>query len=135
MVNVIIALGSNHLQAAHIEWASQRLAAVVQSLRFSRRLWTEDIHGRGIFYMNRLAFGTTTLSATDLQRALKAIEAESGRVLSPKAGSLSQGMLPAVLPQTPHVTIDLDLMLYGDDRFHLSDWPRPYIQQLINDVL
>jgi 2-amino-4-hydroxy-6-hydroxymethyldihydropteridine diphosphokinase len=115
MNNVIIALGSNLQQAAHIEWASQRLAAVVQSLRFSRRLWTADIHGRGMFYMNRLACGTTSLTADELQQALKAIETETRR--------------------TPgRVTIDLDLMQYGDERFHLSDWTRPYIQQLLPDI-
>ena len=115
MNNVIIALGSNHQQAAHIEWASQRLASVVRSLRFSRRLWTADSHGRGMSYMNRLACGTTSLTADDLQQALKAIETETRR--------------------TPgRVTIDLDLMLYGDSRYHLSDWPRPYIQQLLPDI-
>ncbi len=33
------------------------------------------------------------------------------------------------------VTIDLDLMLYDDERYHLRDWPHPYIQQLIDDVI
>ena len=33
-----------------------------------------------------------------------------------------------------HVTIDLDLMLYNDARYHEKDWPRPYIQLLINDI-
>ncbi len=32
------------------------------------------------------------------------------------------------------MTLDLDLMQYGAQRMHLHDWPRPYIQQLINDI-
>lgn len=116
MPQVLIALGSNYLQSAHIEWASQRLSAIVCDLRFSRKLWTKDIHGHGILYMNRLACGTITLSADQMQQALKAIEAETHRT-------------------SGCVTIDLDLMQYDDERYHLADWPRPYIQQLIPDIL
>lgn len=115
-MNVIIALGSNCRQAVHIQWASQRLTTLLHDLRFSRLLWTQDIHGTGIFYMNRLAIGTTDLTADALQQTLKSIEAETGRT----AGS---------------VTIDLDLMQYGDRRYHEKDWSRPYIRQLIPDVL
>ena len=25
-------------------------------------------------------------------------------------------------------------MQYGDQRFHLQDWPRPYIQQLLGET-
>ena len=30
-----------------------------------------------------------------------------------------------------HVTIDLDLMQYDGERYHLADWERPYIQRLL----
>jgi len=109
---VLIALGSDTQSAAHIQWASQRLALLLTDLRLSPTLWTEDIHGTGRYYMNRLATGITLLPADQLQQALKDIEAETGR---------SKG----------RVTIDLDLMQYGDQRYHLRDWPCPYIQQLL----
>jgi 2-amino-4-hydroxy-6-hydroxymethyldihydropteridine diphosphokinase len=115
MPQVIIALGSNCHQSAHIQWAAQRLARCLDDLRFSRRLWTADIHGSGAQYMNCLAIGVTFLNAERLQQELKAIESETGR--------------------TPgRVTIDLDLMLYDDLRYHERDGPRPYIQQLITDI-
>ena len=113
---VIVALGSNHLPAAHIRWASTRLATLLVGVRFSRTLWTPDIHGTGSYYMNRLATGFTELPIETLQLTLKAIEAETCRT----KGS---------------VTIDLDLMQYDGQRYHESDWPRPYIQQLITDIL
>jgi 2-amino-4-hydroxy-6-hydroxymethyldihydropteridine diphosphokinase len=116
MSQVMIALGSNWQQALHIAWASQRLSAILSDIRFSRLLWTEDIHGTGIFYMNCLAVGTTTLSPEALQQVLKAVEADLGR-----SGS--------------HVTIDLDLMQYDRQRYHERDWPRSYIQRLIPDIL
>jgi len=75
-------------------------------------LWTEDIHGTKRYYMNRLAKGTTNLTVEELQQALKDIEAETRRTKE-------------------RVTIDLDLMQYDSRCYHLSDWPRPYVQQLL----
>lgn len=116
MPHVIIAIGSCHQQAAHLHWACQRLAIVLDGVRLSRLLWTQDIHGAPVWYLNRLATASTTLSADELQQTLKRIEHESRRTKA-------------------HVTIDLDLMLYGDQRYHERDWQRPYIQRLINDIL
>ena len=99
-----------------MQWVSQRLAGVLGNVRFSRTLWTEDIHGTGGFYMNRLAGGYTTLTAEELTRRLKDIEAETGRTKQ-------------------RVTIDLDLMEYDNERFHLADWSRPYVQNIIDDIL
>ncbi len=113
---VLIALGSNNRQSVHIQWASERLTTLLCDCRLSTRLWTPDIKATGLWYMNRLAVGTTELSAEQLEDVLKRIEAEGGRT---KDG----------------VTIDLDLMQYDRTRYHLNDWPRPYIQRLLSDVL
>lgn len=106
--SVIIALGSNHLPSVHIQWASQRLAHLLNDVRLSRRLWTKDIKGTGIWYQNRLVFGTTTLSVDQLQAQLKSIEAETGRTKQ-------------------RVTLDLDLMQYDRQRYHERDWNRPWM--------
>ena len=113
MANVLIALGSNYHQSAHILWASQRLAALLADVTLSPILWTPDIHGRGLWYMNRLLRARTMLSPTQLTALLKQIEQETQRTKQ-------------------HVTIDLDLMQYDDQRFHHDDWQRPYIQNLID---
>ncbi len=110
--DVLIALGSNYHQAAHIHWASQRIATVIGNIRLSPVMWTADNHDDSRFYMNRLVSGTTALSPEQLVESLKEIEKESRR-------------------SSHHVTIDLDLMSYDGQRYHLRDWPRPYIQQLI----
>ena len=112
MASVLIALGSNYHQSAHIQWASQRLAALLDGVTMSRVLWTPDIHGRGLWYMNRLLRARTTLSPTQLNELLKQTEQETRRTKE-------------------HVTIDLDLMQYDTERYHLADWERPYIQKLI----
>mgnify|MGYP002623229727 CR=1 FL=1 len=115
MHQVLIALGSNYHQHAHIQWASQRLSTLLCDIRLSRKLWTQDIHATGQWYMNRLAAGYTPLSADEISQRLKEIEAETCRTKQ-------------------CVTLDLDLMLYDSERFHLRDWPRPYIQRLLSDI-
>ena len=112
---ILVALGSNYHQCAHIHWATQRLSYLFSDVRFSRIIWTQDIHGTGIRYANCLMAGYTTLAVDELQRQLKAIEAESRRTKE-------------------CVTIDLDLMQYGDQRYHLNDWSRPYIKSLLPDI-
>mgnify|MGYP002622603276 CR=1 FL=1 len=114
--HVIIALGSNHQQAVYIQWASERVMQLLDDCRLSRCLWTADIKGTGKWYMNRLAIGMTDLSADDLQVMLKETEALTGRTKD-------------------MVTIDLDLMQYDDCRYHEKDWQRPYIQNIIQDIL
>lgn len=115
---VIVALGSNWLPSAHIQWATSRLLSLLSDFQCSRTIWTKDIHGRDVYYLNRLVAGTINgnISASELIQRLKAIEAETHR-------------------DKQHVTIDLDLMLYNSQRFHEQDWPQPYIQQIINDIL
>ena len=113
MACVLIALGSNYHQSAHILWASQRLATLLADVAMSPVLWTQDIHGQGLWYMNRLLRGNTTLSVDQLNSLLKEIEQETRR-------------------SKQHVTIDLDLMQYDDERYHLADWQRPYVQRLLD---
>ena len=113
MACVLIALGSNYHQSAHILWASQRLSTLLADVTLSPVIWTQDIHGHGLWYMNRLLRGNTTLSVDQLNSLLKEIEQET-------------------LRSKEHVTIDLDLMQYNDERYHLNDWDRLYIQRLLN---
>lgn len=108
-------MGSNDRQAAHIQWASQRLQGLLSTVRFSPILWSQDIKGRGIFYMNRLACGETALTAEELTKELKDIESKTGRTKQ-------------------QVTIDLDLMLYDSTRYHLNDWNRDYFIKLMDKV-
>ena len=112
---VIIAMGSNTRQVVHIEWASEWLSTLLSNVKLSRLLWTQDIKGTGLMYMNRLVSGYTLLSADEIEQVLKAAEARTGR-------------------SKPLVTLDLDLMQYDEQRYHLRDWPRPYIQRLIDEV-
>ncbi len=112
---VVIALGSNYLPVAHIEWASGLLASLIENCQFSRRLWTQDIKGSGVWYQNRIAYGFTDIPVNQLQTQLKEIEIESGRTKE-------------------RITIDFDLMLYDHQRFHEKDWQRPYFTVLFDEL-
>ena len=112
MATVLIALGSNYHQSVHIQWASQRLSLLLDDVALWGVLWTPDMRGRGTWYMNRLLRARTTLSPTQLNTLLKQLEQETRRTKD-------------------HITIDLDLMQYDDQRYHLDDWQRPYIRNLI----
>ncbi len=113
---ILISLGSNCRQNAHIQWASQRLATFIDNPFFSKILWTHDNKGGSSMYMNRLVAGISDMTVEEIELKLKGFEQETGR-------------------SHDAVTIDLDLMLYDDVRYHLRDWPRPYIQLLLSDVL
>lgn len=113
---VIIALGSNIRQTAHIQWASERLKEMLSDYRMSRTIWTDDIKGSGKRYLNRLVCGMTVLSMETLERELKQMEIARKRTKE-------------------QVTLDMDLMQYDQQRYHEKDWPRPYIQRLIPDII
>ena len=115
MHKVLIAIGSNERQSVHVQWASERLSQLLDNIRLSSRLWTTDVKGSGRWYMNRLAAGNTLLTVQELEQQLKQLERAAGR-------------------NQERVTLDLDLMQYDDDRYHLNDWPRPYIQRLLPDM-
>ncbi len=112
---VLIALGSNQRQPVFIQWASQRMAMLLHNPRFSPTLWTKDIKGTGRLYMNRLVAGDTLLSVSEIEQVLKQFEVEARRTHD-------------------QVTIDLDLMQYDSDRYHLRDWLYPYITKLYDQL-
>ena len=115
MHKVLIAIGSNERQSVNVQWASERLSQLLDNIRLSSRLWTTDVKGSGRWYMNRLAAGNTLLTVPELEQQLKQLERATGR-------------------NQERVTLDLDLMQYDNDRYHLNDWPRPYIQRLLPDM-
>lgn len=116
MYSVIIAIGSVTSPSAYIHWASQRLTLLLTDMRLSKMIWTKDVKGTNLMYMNRLVSGKTNLSAEILEYELKIIEAMTNRTKE-------------------QITIDLDLMQHDNQRYHIKDWPRPYIQQLLPDIL
>lgn len=103
----VVALGSNlGDRRAAIAFAAERLASVVSNLHLSELIETEP-EGEGLedqpLFLNAVATGETTLGARALLDALLEIERAFGRE-RPFHGA----------PRT----LDLDLILLGDDIVH-----------------
>ena len=104
MPPVAIALGSNlGDRAAHLAFGAAALASLLTNLRHSH--W-HDTAPVGVSpdqprYLNGIVVGDTELGAAELMLRLLAIEREAGRT-----------RLSIMAPRT----LDLDLILYGDER-------------------
>ena len=151
--NVIISLASNCDQEQHLQQARQCLAQVLSACRYTEAIWTKPVVGEAsklcsrplpqsleasptmpqsleasptatqsleaspTMYLNQLVEATTALTADELTQALKDIEQQMGRTQEDRRRGI--------------VRIDLDLLLYGEQRYHLRDWERPYVKALL----
>lgn len=120
--DVIVSLASNDQQDKNLPEARERLGQILSDIHYTKELQTKpfsDSHSTKL-YVNQLAYAKTTLSAGQLNEVLKDIEKQLGRTPEQKRLGI--------------VCIDLDLMEHDGTRYHLTDWERPYIKQLIGQA-
>lgn len=116
---IIICLASNIDQKHNMEAAREQLSLLMNDLHYTSEHWTEPVHSlRSEPYLNQLCQGTTTFGPNLLGEVLKEIEKRMGRTHN------EDGI----------VTIDLDLLQYDDQRYHLRDWERKYVKDLLNEL-
>lgn len=117
--DVIISLASNVNQKANLEQARQLLSGIVHNPKFTQEKWTEPINTScKNLYLNQLCKGSIEVSSDLLNIVLKETEQRLGR--QQNAEKL--------------VTIDLDLLLYDNQKYHLKDWDRSYIKDLLEEL-
>ena len=116
-------MASNRFQKANLSKARSCLEEILSDLRFSREHWTEPVGNakRRDAYLNQLATGTTTLDEDTLNKRLKQMELNFGRTQAKR--------LLGIVP------LDLDLLEYDGEKRHLLDWQRPYVKELIKEIL
>lgn len=114
---MILCLGSNHEQQRHIAMAQELLQHHFAALRFTPCIWTEPVGVVSPQYLNCLAYGTTTLTYDALLTLTKNLEQRMGRS--------QEGQHRGEIP------IDIDILLLGQHKYHLSDWDRTYVRQLL----
>lgn len=117
---LILCLGSNFEQEKNIQQAQKMLRLELPNLCFTHNLWTEPIGVITPNYLNCLAYGTISITYWDILKLTKRIEKRLGR--SQKAASSTK------------ITIDIDILQYGNDKFHLSDWERNYVKELLVEI-
>jgi 2-amino-4-hydroxy-6-hydroxymethyldihydropteridine diphosphokinase len=111
---VAIALGSNlGDRRAHLAFAVDRLREILTDVRVSSIHETapEGVDEPQPDYLNAVVAGVTTHGPHELLQALLAIERERGRTRTSFRASR---------------TLDLDLILYGDDVIHTEDLTVPH---------
>ncbi len=117
---VIISLAANRFQKTNLSKARQCLEEILSDSEFTNECWTKPVGNavRNDAYLNQLVRGTTQLDEESLNAWLKQTEQNFGRTQAKR--------LLGIVP------IDLDLLEYDGERRHLSDWQRPYVQDLVS---
>lgn len=116
---IIISLASNENQEANLQAARKQLTQLLSEAHFTSAIWTDPINSiRQEPYLNQLCKATTAFSMNLLNEVLKETEKRLGRTHN------EDGI----------VTIDLDLLQYDEAQYHLRDWSRNYVKNLINEL-
>ena len=99
--------------------ARTQLTQLLTEVHFTPAIYTEPVGTlRQEPYLNQLCKGTTAYGFNLLNEVLKETEKRLGRTHN------EDGI----------VTIDLDLLEYDGERYHLRDWDRSYVKDLINKL-
>ncbi|MCR5129843.1 MAG: 2-amino-4-hydroxy-6-hydroxymethyldihydropteridine diphosphokinase [Prevotella sp.] len=117
---LIIAIGSNTSQQTNMKLARQMLIRQFGEVVFTRDLETTPIGLDSDSFLNCLACTQTTLMYRQVKTVLKQLEQEMGASEEEKAAG--------------RVIIDLDILRFNGRRYHVKDWDRPYVKQLISEL-
>lgn len=116
--DVIIALGSNTNPRRNMERAMAALRGVMPDIVFTELVETEPVGMKSSRFLNCMARATAAVTLEQLTRCVKDIE----RML----GDDGHG--------SNVVNMDIDILLYGDRKFHTADWERDYIKRLYDKM-
>lgn len=120
MTKLVLALGSNTDQESNMAIAKELLANMFENVTFSSSLWTAPIDMESGRFLNCIAVGYTGHGYDQVHQALKRLEIQIGNTKANR----SKGI----------VKIDVDVLKYGDRKYHTDDWERSYVQQLIRQL-
>ena len=119
-VKIVIALGSNVDQEAHILNAKKWLEATFEDMTFGTSLWTEPIGLSSDKFLNTLGVGYTNVNMERTLLAIKNIERKCGR----RVAESRKGI----------IAVDIDLLLFDSERLHETDWNRGYVKNLLQQL-
>ena len=113
---IIISIGSNYNQKENISFAKKKLAGMLgEQTSFTRDMWTEPVGIQSEKFINCICISTTRHTLLQLTKAFKQLEKKCER--SKKNDLISK------------IPLDIDILLYGNQRYHEKDWERQYIQE------
>ena len=120
MHKIILALGSNHEAKVNIELALNLLSKSIKIIQSTPSYDNESTEFPISIFTNKILVCETELSYEKLNKELKNIETVCGRNNYAK----TTGIIP----------LDIDILLYDNDRYHINDWDKPYIKYLLTFI-
>ena len=117
---VILALGTNVNQERNMKQARQLLVDTWPDMKFTTPKWTQPISMPSDLFYNCLAYTAVEESLEELTKKVKNMERICGNTGAER--SLNR------------IQMDIDILLYGDNKLHIDDWQRDYIQELMNEI-
>ena len=120
MHKIILALGSNHEAKVNIELALNLLSKSIKIIQSTPSYDNESTEFPISIFTNKILVCETELSYEKLNKELKHIETECGRNNYAK----TTGIIP----------LDIDILLYDNDMYHINDWDKPYIKYLLTFI-
>lgn len=117
---VILALGTNVNQERNMKQARQLLVDTWPDMKFTTPKWTQPIGMSSALFYNCLAYTEVEESLEELTKKVKNMERICGNTGAER--SLNR------------IQMDIDILLYGDNKLHIDDWQRNYVQELMNEI-
>lgn len=117
---VILALGTNVNQERNMKQARQLLVDTWPYMKFTTPKWTQPIGMASDLFYNCLAYTKVEETLEDLTEKVKNMERICGDTRAER--SLNR------------IQMDIDILLYGDNKLHIDDWQRDYIQELMKEI-
>ena len=117
---VILALGTNVNQERNMKQARQLLIDTWPDMKFTTPKWTQPIGMASDLFYNCLAYTKVEESLEELTEKVKNMEQICGDTRADRSFN--------------RIQMDIDILLYGDNKLHKDDWQRDYIQELMNEI-
>ena len=117
---VILALGTNVNQERNMKQVMQLLADTWPDMKFTTQKWTQPIGMASALFYNCLAYTEVEESLEELTKKVKNMERICGNTGAER--SLNR------------IQMDIDILLYDDNKLHKDDWQRDYVQELMKEI-
>lgn len=117
---VILALGTNVNQERNMKQVRRLLVDTWPDMKFTTTKWTQPIGIASDLFYNCLAYAKVDESLEELTEKVKNMERICGN--SGAERSLNR------------IQMDVDILLYDDNKLHIDDWQRDYVQELMNEI-
>lgn len=117
---VILALGTNVNQERNMKQVMQLLVDTWPDMKFTTPKWTQPIGMASDLFYNCLAYTKVEESLEELTEKVKNMEQICGDTRADRSFN--------------RIQMDIDILLYGDNKLHKDDWQRDYVQELMNEI-